>query len=90
MFGGKTFSFREIVLCKKRIPKGKLTKLDSAIKISPFYGQIILGCTGILGNCLAIPVLISKRLNSIFNKILVIGENNLEFRENSKTLIFFS
>ena len=85
--GNKTFSFREIILCKRRILEGKLTKLDSAIKMSPFYGQIILGCTGILGNCLAIPVLISKRLNSIFNKILVIvGENNLQlqFRENSK------
>lgn len=34
-------------------------------------GQILIGCTGIVGNCLAIPVLISKRLKSIFNRILV-------------------
>lgn len=34
-------------------------------------GQIIIGLTGIIGNCMAIPVLMSKKLNSIFNRILV-------------------
>ena len=34
-------------------------------------GQIIIGLVGILGNCLAIPVLLTKKLNSIFNRILV-------------------
>ena len=34
-------------------------------------GHIIVGLIGIIGNSLAIPVLISKRLNSIFNRILV-------------------
>lgn len=34
-------------------------------------GQIIIGCTGIIGNCMAVPILISRKLNSIFNRILV-------------------
>lgn len=34
-------------------------------------GQIIIGVVGIVGNCMAVPVLVSKRLNSIFNRILV-------------------
>ena len=33
--------------------------------------QIFIGLTGIIGNCMAIPVLMSKKLNSIFNRILV-------------------
>ena len=33
--------------------------------------QILIGCTGFIGNCMAVPVLVSKKLNSIFNRILV-------------------
>ena len=33
--------------------------------------QIIIGCMGFAGNTIAIPVLSSRKLNSIFNRILV-------------------
>ena len=33
--------------------------------------QIIVACMGLAGNSLAVPVLLSKKLSSIFNKILV-------------------
>ena len=36
-----------------------------------FCFQILIGCTGFIGNCMAVPVLVSKKLNSIFNRILV-------------------
>ena len=33
--------------------------------------QIIIGCLGFAGNAIAIPVLSSRKLSSIFNRILV-------------------
>ena len=35
------------------------------------FTQIIIGCMGFAGNTIAIPVLSSRKLNSIFNRILV-------------------
>ena len=35
------------------------------------FVQIIIGCLGFAGNAIAIPVLSSRKLSSIFNRILV-------------------
>ena len=35
------------------------------------FVQIIIGCLGFVGNAIAIPVLSSRKLSSIFNRILV-------------------
>ena len=54
------------------------------------FVQIIIGCLGFAGNAIAIPVLSSRKLSSIFNRILVFlaGIKNQRLFDNVQ-LIFY-
>ena len=48
---------------------------EEFLKVFEFWlsgvAQVVVSAIGILGNCLSIPVLCSKQMNSVFNRLLV-------------------
>ena len=56
--------------CEEPYPNQKEILSSVSFWLDGFV-QIIIGCLGFAGNAIAIPVLSSRKLSSIFNRILV-------------------